>query len=285
MRYLSSFSLPTQYDMDLHMETSSYPSGVLYFKELTLITFDRITIFYGGNGSGKSTLLNIISDKLGLQRRTEVDRTKNFIKFLNFCSYNLNEDEEKLKALPYESKIITSEDIMEHILLTRKDNKQTGIKQEKTYEEYLNYKYNSFQFHSMEDFDTLKKMNNTRKQTATKYIKQKAGEKSREYSNGENALLFFEKELEQGGFYILDEPENSLSPKYQSELTKLISDMARFFDCQFVIATHSPFVLSAEGARIYNLDEEPVEIRKWEELESIRFYHEFFKDRDNLFDD
>ncbi|SHO46681.1 AAA family ATPase [Anaerocolumna xylanovorans] len=282
MLYLTGFHLPGQYEMDLYRFTSAYPFGVFYFKELNHISFDRITIFYGGNGSGKSSLLNLISEKLELPRRTAVDRSKEFIDFLGMCSYSLN-GEDGVRKIPEGSKIITSEDIIDGILNQRKGNKETGRKQEESFEEYKNFKFSDFQFTSMKDYDRLKKINQTRSITATKYIQKNAGEKTREFSNGENALRYFDKELISGKLYLLDEPENSLSPKYQYELTKLIFDMGRFFDVQFIIATHSPFLLSLEGARIYNLDEEPVETRRWEELESIRFYHEFFKKREHLF--
>ena len=75
----------------------------------------------------------------------------------------------------------------------------------------------------------------------------------------------------------MDEPENSLSPAKQQELVKFIEDSARFFGCQFVIATHSPFVLAIRGAKIYDLDEEPVDVKRWTELENVRAYYEFFK--------
>lgn len=74
-----------------------------------------------------------------------------------------------------------------------------------------------------------------------------------------------------------NEPENSLSPAKQQELVKFIEDSARFFGCQFVIATHSPFVLAIRGAKIYDLDEEPVDVKRWTELENVRAYYEFFK--------
>ena len=50
------------------------------------------------------------------------------------------------------------------------------------------------------------------------------------------------------------------------------------FDCQFVMSTHSPFILSIPFARIYNMDETPVSTCKWTELPSVRLYHDFFKD-------
>ena len=67
------------------------------------------------------------------------------------------------------------------------------------------------------------------------------------------------------------------SPAKQQELVKFIEDSARFFGCQFVIATHSPFVLAIRGAKIYDLDEEPVDVKRWTELENVRAYYEFFK--------
>ena len=52
-----------------------------------------------------------------------------------------------------------------------------------------------------------------------------------------------------GKLYLLDEPENSLSPKFQIELIQLINELTRFFKCQFIIVTHSPFLLSIPEAK------------------------------------
>lgn len=75
----------------------------------------------------------------------------------------------------------------------------------------------------------------------------------------------------------MDEPENSLSPERQMELLKFLEDSARFFGCQFIIATHSPFLLSMRGAKIYDMDEEVVDVKRWTELDNVRTYYEFFK--------
>lgn len=83
--------------------------------------------------------------------------------------------------------------------------------------------------------------------------------------------------------YILDEPENSLSPQRQLELIKFIEDSARYFGCQFIISTHSPFLLAIKGAKIYDLDEYPVSVKKWTELESVRCYYNFFKGHEHEF--
>lgn len=99
----------------------------------------------------------------------------------------------------------------------------------------------------------------------------------REYSNGESAFRYFTDKIGENGLYLLDEPENSLSPKRQLELVKFIEDSARFMGCQFVISTHSPFLLSMNGAKIYDLDENPVDVKLWTELENVRIFYEFFK--------
>ena len=106
----------------------------------------------------------------------------------------------------------------------------------------------------------------------------------RQYSNGENALIFFDKEIEKDALYLLDEPENSLSPKFQLELKTLIEDSVRCFNCQFIIATHSPFLLSLKNAKIYNLDKTPVTIEKWYKLENIKAMYELFRENMECFE-
>ena len=83
--------------------------------------------------------------------------------------------------------------------------------------------------------------------------------------------------------YLLDEPENSLSPARQQELVRFLEDSARFYGCQFVISTHSPFLLAMRGAKIYDLDENPVDVKRWTQLENVRAYYEFFKKHESQF--
>lgn len=80
----------------------------------------------------------------------------------------------------------------------------------------------------------------------------------RDHSNGESAFFYFTEKIKENGLYLLDELENSLSTQKQQELLRFLEDYARFFGCQFVIATHSPFLLSMRGAKIYDMDKEIV---------------------------
>ena len=106
----------------------------------------------------------------------------------------------------------------------------------------------------------------------------------REHSNGESAFIYFSEKIKENGLYLLDEPENSLSPERQQELLRFLQDSARFFGCQFIIATHSPFLLSMNGAKIYDMDEEPVDVKRWTELDNVRAYYDFFKKHEHEFE-
>ena len=60
----------------------------------------------------------------------------------------------------------------------------------------------------------------------------------------------------------------------------MIVDYARFFNCQFVIATRSPFLLAITDALIYDLDKTPSRVSVWDELENIKLYAELFQNND-----
>lgn len=145
----------------------------------------------------------------------------------------------------------------------------------------MQYKYNLINYSSLEDLSISVE---TRNKTQSKFIKSRIEENAREFSNGQTSLEFFDKELKDDSLYLLDEPENSLSPKFQIELIQLISELSRFFKCQFIIATHSPFLLSIPNAKIYDLDSIPIVTKKWYELENMKIYYNFFKENKSKFE-
>jgi predicted ATPase len=103
------------------------------------------------------------------------------------------------------------------------------------------------------------------------------------YSNGETTLQMLLDYLRPDALYLLDEPEVSLSPTNQVLLAQEINTLARFLNCQFIISTHSPFLLGTLNARIYNLDGRDFDAVTWTELENVLFYYKFFKDREKEF--
>jgi predicted ATPase len=59
------------------------------------------------------------------------------------------------------------------------------------------------------------------------------------------------------GLYLMDEPEAALSPKRQLEFLAILHDYCQQ-GSQFVIATHSPIIMSYPDARIYVLGEDGI---------------------------
>ena len=274
MLYLKKFQLLDNEDW------SGYPFHIFLEKELFNIEFDPITIFYGDNGSGKSTLLNIITetinkDKKIVGRKTPLVKSDYFDMYTNKCKYYLENN------IPSGSKIIFSEDIFENILSKRIENQKKNNQREELEKQYIQYKYNPINYTSLEDLSVSVE---TRNKTQSKFIKSRIAENAREFSNGQTSLAFFDKELKENSLYLLDEPENSMSPKFQVELIQLIAELGRFFKCQFIIATHSPFLLSIPNAKIYDLDSIPVRTKKWYELENMKIYYNFFKENRNKFE-
>lgn len=74
-------------------------------------------------------------------------------------------------------------------------------------------------------------------------------------SHGESFMSLFSNRFEQG-IYILDEPEAALSPQRQLSFLRIIHDLVAPGHAQFLIATHSPIILSYPGAVLFTLDGE-----------------------------
>ena len=266
-----------------------YPCGLFPAMDLRELNFERITILYGGNGSGKTTLLNLITQKLGLKRSAPFNSGEMMESFVSACSFETGYDDYGAKMkIPQGSRIITSDDIFEYMLAARSGNEEIENAKEEAKEDWAVLKYGKgLRFRGIDDYENLRLQNLARSRSVSrrKFLKKTLGEEVRLASNGETALMYFQKKLENDTLYCLDEPENSMSPRMQLELKKLLETQVRFCGCQLIIATHSPFLLSMQGARIYDLDESPVDIRNWWELENVRIYYDFFKEYRGLFED
>lgn len=284
MVYLKSFKLLNS-EEEMYMlsgETrtyikNNYPFLIFPNKKLENISFSDITIFYGNNGSGKSTLLNIIANKIGASRNLQLLKGENFINYLKLCKYDMNNNN------CFETKMINSEDIFDYLINVKCINSNLVNQRNNLVNEFVDNKYYK-KAKDVTDIEEMKKVISARKKTMSKYVRENILAKDIvEQSNGETALMYFTKEITENGIFILDEPENSLSPIMQIKLAKFLEDSVRFFNCQFIIATHSPFILALKDALIYDLDSIPVKTRKWSELDNVKEFYKFFKDREEEF--
>ena len=226
---------------------------------------------------GKSTILNIIAHKLNLKGKeryeapvpTEYIPTINFEIYSKMCEYVLGEDEfgDEIRKIPENSRYLKSEEILYEIRKIQQDAVlQESIESNLSRERGL--------------------------QTAKEFLQTKEGGKQfarfqfaqDKYSNGETTMQILEDNILPNALYLLDEPEVSLSPQNQVKLAEEINKMSRYLGVQFIIATHSPFMLGILNAKIYNLDTKDYRVQKWSELENVRYFYEFFKSRKNEFE-
>ncbi len=262
--------------------SSNYPFGLFRNRDLPVFQFDDITVFYGNNGSGKSTILNVIAEKLRLKRGAEYNRSDFFDDYVDLCRYKL------ALPIPGASEIITSDDVFDKFLDIRRINEGIDSKKTNLIEEYINERGGEEpnNLRGLDDFDRWKAATEARskKTTQSQYLRSRVMRNLQERSNGESALAFFIDSITDGALYLLDEPENSLSPSNQIQLKYFIEDCVHDHKCQFIISTHSPFLLSLRHAKIYDLDSFPIMVRRWTELEGVRTYFDFFSEHKNDFE-
>jgi predicted ATPase len=101
------------------------------------------------------------------------------------------------------------------------------------------------------------------------------GERSlHDQSHGESFLSLFQNRFWGNGLYILDEPEAALSPSYQMTLLSQIHELVKN-NSQFIIATHSPILLSYPTSRIYELNDNGLACVSYEESGVFNTYTQF----------
>lgn len=270
MIYLKTFKLSDSRTKNKNI----YPFNVLQNKEPDIFIFDNITVLYGNNGSGKSTILNIIAHKLNLKGK-ERDNPKvtgtldYFEEYSTKCEYELAENESgrKINRIPENSRYIKSEEILYEI---RKIQQDAVLKE--------SIESNLARERGLQNAREFLKTEEGMKQFARFEFSQE------KYSNGETTMQILEDNIEPDRLYLLDEPEVSLSPQNQVKLAEELNKMARYLGNQFIIATHSPFMLGILNAKIYNLDTKDYKVQKWSELENVRYFYDFFKRRKNEFE-
>ena len=259
-----------------------YPFKIFPEKQLQYIEFAPVTIFYGGNGSGKTTLLNIISEKINAIRHSEYNKSAFFEKYTDLCQIYGDE-------IPQNSQTLSSDDVFDYVMNMRYLNSNVDFHREELFRGYglqmkkMRDEEGYIQLHGLDDYDRWKEVYGVLSNNQSQFVKERLAKNVDMFSNGETAMRYFTEHIDRDAIYLLDEPENSLSIKFQIELAKYISDSARHFGCQFIISTHSPILLSIDQAKIYDLDSRPVSTKEWTELENVRAYYDFFKEHEDKF--
>lgn len=108
----------------------------------------------------------------------------------------------------------------------------------------------------------------------TLYLKGYGGQSLHAQSHGESFMAVLVNKLRGNGIYLLDEPEAALSPNRQlaalNAIHQLVEDRS-----QFIIATHSPILLSYPYAKIIQFDNSGVSEVAFEDTEHFAVTRDF----------
>lgn len=205
---------------------------------------DKVTFFVGENGSGKSTIIEAIAIKYGFNPEGGS---------LNFNFETMNSASELYKNI----KLVKT---------ARKARDGYFLRAESFYNVATN----------IEELDKYPA-------AAPPVILSYGGVSLHKQSHGEAFMALVTNRFSGNGFYVLDEPEAALSQEKQLALLGRIDELVRS-NSQFVIATHSPILLSYPDATIYHIGDGGIEKRKYEDTDQYKFTKLFINNYKSILD-
>lgn len=227
---------------ELAQQHAGFPFTLPFAPRLDLTLDDRVTVFAGENGTGKSTVIEALAELVGLP--------------WDGGSGNEVADSER-----------TGTKRLAHFMRPRIRNKAPN-------------KY-FFRAEALSDFGHLLEARDNDpdfKRFGHDPFARFGGSSIRNRSHGEATKLLI-KSQERRGLYLFDEPENALSPKAQMDFVKLVDARSATGQFQFVIATHSPIIMSIQRAKILSFDTPDLQPVKREETDAWKTYAALFGKR------
>ncbi len=94
-------------------------------------------------------------------------------------------------------------------------------------------------------------------------------------SHGQSLMSYFSSRYTLEGLYFLDEPETALSPSSLIDLLNLLIKINKNGHAQFIIATHSPFLMACPDSLIYTFDNKEIEPITYKDTQYYKLYKNF----------
>lgn len=101
-------------------------------------------------------------------------------------------------------------------------------------------------------------------------------------SHGESFLNTAKDRFKNNGLFILDEPEAALSINRLMSLICIIHDAIEN-NCQFIIATHSPILMSYPKALVYQLSDDGIKKVNYKETDNYQVTKDFFNNPELMY--
>lgn len=256
MIYLRSAAMPDE-------RPDAWPYTIPALQGLNKLDFGApVTLLAGDNGTGKSTLLEALAVKLALPAIGRVDAARDrTLAGLRPLAHSLRL---VFDRRPVSKFFLRSEDFFNFTIELQKQRDEMREELRRVDEEYAGRSAFAKDQARMAFAGTIADMEHRYGRDLLESA-----------SHGESFLRLFQERLVPNGLYLLDEPEAPLSPLRQLTLYCAIKSLCTEGNCQFIIATHSPILLSFEGATLYDLDQCPPRKTSWEELPGVQLMKSF----------
>lgn len=229
-----------------HVDANIYPYNLPILKNSDHLSLDeKVTFIVGENGSGKSTLVEAIALSYGFNAE---GGSVNF----SFSTRN------------------SSSELYKHITLRKTLNRPKDgffLRAESFYNVATN----------IEAMDAIPA-------ASKKIIDLYGGKSLHDQSHGESFLTLFLQRFRGNGFYLLDEPEAALSVDRQLAFISRLHDLVKS-GSQFIIATHSPIILSYPHSIIYQINDRGLNKTNYEETEQYQSMRLFINNYQRILKD
>jgi len=228
-----------------------FPWTLPLIKNLDELEFEKnISFFVGENGSGKSTLLE------GIAAYTEVPLAG---------SFRLEDDESLASAnelanylsiryaeKTYHGFFIRAEDFIGFSRKIKKDIQDLDKEIQEVKDNFTGGDINL----------TIGTIEGEKNQLIKRYSTNLEA-----MSHGEGFLKFFTSRITAKGLYLIDEPEAALSPARQLSLLSLIIEKVKTTGAHFIIATHSPIIMSVPDSEVFHFQDGKISKIDYKETE------------------
>ena len=241
MPYLKSLNISS-------LKQNPFPynvSAIKFAKQIDLS--NKINFIIGDNGTGKSTLLETIAFRLQLPHMDGSEYSKSAFNAAVKLSADLELEFNIARTRGF---FFRAEDFGDYLNSINRADLHS----------YLN---------SLEGEvpDAIIKEMKENSNSQISHMRKNYGQELTSFSHGEAYLKIIQEKVTTPGIYLLDEPEAALSPARQLALIYKIFEHLDTNMSQFIIATHSPIIMSIPDATIFEVTEDGMKETNLEDTE------------------